>query len=116
MSTSDLVPTIDVTSPTDRELVAVDAACRHHGFFLLTGHGLDDLIDRAWIESRRFFESAREHRVAVQRDADNALGWFDRELTKRRRDHKQVFDFADPAVPGIDARNRWPDAGVFPAF
>lgn len=116
MAAHDLVPTIDVASPSDAELAGVDAACRNHGFFLLTGHGLDALIDRTWAEARTFFESDREHRLAVQRDADNALGWYDRELTKRRRDHKQVFDFADPAVGRIDARNRWPDDGVFPEF
>ena len=116
MTAHDLVPTIDISSPTDGEFAGVDAACRNHGFFLLTGHGLDGLIDRTWREARGFFESDREHRLAVQRDADNALGWFDRELTKRRRDHKQVFDFADPGEPRIDARNRWPDADVFPEF
>ena len=116
MTAHDLVPTIDISSPTDGEFAGVDAACRDHGFFLLAGHGLDDLIDRTWEQARTFFESDREHRVAVQRDADNALGWFDRELTKRRRDHKQVFDFADPGEPRIDARNRWPETDVFADF
>ena len=31
------------------------------------------------------------------------MGWFDRELTKRRRDAKQVFDFVDPSVEKIDS-------------
>jgi isopenicillin N synthase-like dioxygenase len=42
------------------------------------------------------------------RDRDNPLGYFDRELTKRKRDHKEVFDFVDPSFPQVDARNRWP--------
>ena len=33
---------------------------------------------------------------------------FDRELTKRKRDHKEVFDFVDPKFAPSDARNRWP--------
>lgn len=116
MGAHELVPTIDVTTPTQNELAAVDSACRNHGFFLLTGHGLDDLIDTMWVEGRAFFESDREHRVAIQRDADNALGWFDRELTKRRRDHKQVFDYIDPGSEVTDAFNRWPSSDVFPEF
>ncbi|MFM8417486.1 MAG: 2OG-Fe(II) oxygenase family protein, partial [Actinomycetota bacterium] len=32
-----------------------------------------------------------------------------RELTKRKRDHKEVFDFVDPTFAPVDARNRWPN-------
>ena len=116
MGAHELVPTIDVTSPSEAELGAVDAACRDHGFFLLTGHGLDDLIAATWAEGRKFFESDRRHRLAIQRDADNPLGWFDRELTKRKRDHKQVFDYIDPGLAVTDRHNRWPSADVFPEF
>jgi isopenicillin N synthase-like dioxygenase len=45
------------------------------------------------------------------RNEQNPLGWFDRELTKRVRDHKEVFDFVDPSVG--DAMNRWPDLPGF---
>ncbi len=45
---------------------------------------------------------------ALRRDADRPFGYNDRELTKRRRDHKQVFDFGDPRVPQLEALNRWP--------
>lgn len=105
-----LVPTIDVSAPTDAALEALDRACADHGFFLLTGHGLDDLIEQTWDHARGFFTSDRAVRKSVERDADNPLGWFDRELTKRKRDHKQVFDFTDPTNPDVDQFNRWPDA------
>ena len=36
------------------------------------------------------------------------LGWYDRELTKRKRDHKEVFDFIDPQIPAEHNPNRWP--------
>ncbi|MEM9042445.1 MAG: 2OG-Fe(II) oxygenase family protein [Actinomycetota bacterium] len=116
MDATSLVPTVDLSNPSDNELAAVDRACSDHGFFLLTGHGADDLIERAWRQADAFFRSDRAERLAVQRDLDNPLGWFDRELTKRRRDHKQVFDFVDPSAPAADAFNRWPDADHFPEF
>ena len=37
----------------------------------------------------------------IRRTADLALGGYDRELTKRTRDHKEVFDFIDPDL-GVD--------------
>lgn len=104
----DLVPTIDISAPGDAGLDAIDRACRDHGFFLLSGHGLDDLIDDVWTQARTFFTADRAVRRSVERDGDNPLGWFDRELTKRKRDHKQVFDFTDPSTPAVDAFNRWP--------
>lgn len=103
------VPTIDIAAPTSTSLGALDAACASHGFFLLAGHGLDDLIDRTWLETARFFDADRSVRAAIGRSADNPLGWFDRELTKRKRDNKEVFDFIDPAGPAGAARNRWPE-------
>ena len=109
-STNARVPTVDMRRPDANSLAALDAACADHGFFLLTGHGLDPLIERTWHETTRFFDADRAVRVALARDQHNALGYYDRELTKRRRDTKEVFDFADPQVPRIDAKNRWPTA------
>lgn len=105
---SDVVPTIDISAPSQASLADIDRACRDHGFFLLTGHGLDDVIADTWAQARAFFDTDRSNRTAIMRDADNALGYFDRELTKRRRDHKQVFDFTDPSTERGQARNRWP--------
>ncbi len=88
MDASHLVPTIDMIQPDDTTLAALDLACRDHGFFLLSGHGLDDLIAATWDRARAFFEAPRDCKVAVMRDADNPLGYYDRELTKRKRDSK----------------------------
>ena len=104
----DHVPVVDISSPTSTSRRALDDACRDHGFFLLEGHGLDDLIDRTWDETARLFDADRGVRTSLARDADNALGWYDRELTKRRRDHKEVFDFIEPADSNRDQFNRWP--------
>jgi isopenicillin N synthase-like dioxygenase len=104
------VPTVDIGDPTSTSLSAIDAACRDHGFFLLVGHGLDAVIDETWDWTRRFFDADRAVRTAVTRSQENPLGFFDRELTKRQRDHKEVFDFIDPSLPALDAHNRWPSA------
>ena len=104
----ELVPTVDISRPSATSLAALDAACRDHGFFLLSGHGLDGLIERAWDETRRFFAADRSIKTAIVRDQENPMGYFDRELTKRKRDHKEVFDFVDPSHASIDQRNRWP--------
>jgi len=103
------VPTIDISRADDVSMQALDVACREHGFFLICGHGVDDLIERTWDQTRRFFASPLEAKRIVQRSADNALGYYDRELTKRRRDHKEVFDFMDPGGPAGAQRNRWPE-------
>jgi isopenicillin N synthase-like dioxygenase len=104
----DQVPTVDISSPTATSRRALDDACRDHGFFLLKSHGLDDLIDRTWEQTARLFDADRSVRTAIERDAVNPLGWYDRELTKRRRDHKEVFDFIEPTEPSRDQFNRWP--------
>jgi isopenicillin N synthase-like dioxygenase len=104
-----VVPTVDISDPTSTSLQAIDAACREHGFFLLSGHGLDDLISQTWIQTRRFFDADRSVRTSITRSQDNPLGYFDRELTKRKRDTKEVLDFIDPTQTLLDARNQWPD-------
>ncbi len=102
------VPVVDLSNPTESSIKSLDASCRAHGFFLIEGHGLDGLIDRTWEQTRRFFSAGPDVTEPIRRDADNHLGYFDRELTKRVRDHKEVFDFLDPRSPYGEDRNRWP--------
>jgi len=102
------VPIIDLSDPSSAAIEALDAACREHGFFLISGHGADDLIEQTWRETERFFDAGPAVFDPLRRTEDNPMGYFDRELTKRKRDHKAVFDFLDPATPTRDAINRWP--------
>ncbi len=105
----DRVPTIDIRRPDATSLGALDAACRDHGFFLLAGHGLDGLIERTWAETRRLFAAPDSLKESIRRTEDRPLGYYDRELTKRRRDCKEVFDFMEPGSAIGLARNRWPE-------
>ncbi len=108
MRSPSLVPIVDVSRPLDGQLEALDEACRDHGFFLIAGHGLDDVVNRTWAAARAFFDGDPDIKRAVRRDLDNPLGWNDRELTKRKRDNKEVFDLVDPAFELADRHNRWP--------
>ena len=51
------VPVVDISDPTATARHALDAACRDHGFFLLVGHGLDELLAETWAETERFFDA-----------------------------------------------------------
>jgi len=109
----DLVPVVDIRDPGATSLADLDRACRDHGFFLLAGHGLDDVIARTFEAARAFFDSPFEIKDFVRRDARNPLGYNERELTKRQRDHKEVFDLVDPLQGRAKHYNRWPDLPGF---
>jgi isopenicillin N synthase-like dioxygenase len=104
----DLVPVVDIRNPSTVSLADLDRACRDHGFFLLSGHGLDPLIENTFAAAHRFFDSNSEVKQSIRRDGANPLGYNDRELTKRKRDHKEVFDFVDPTHGRAAHYNRWP--------
>ena len=103
------IPTIDLRAAYHdaSALVLVDTACRDHGFFILTNHGMDDAIDKMWIASRNFFEHPTVFKRTILRNAEQPLGYYDRELTKRLRDQKEVFDYMQPRAEASD-RNQWP--------
>ena len=104
------VPTVNINHPTSSDLKALDRACRDHGFFLMEGHGLDDLIDRTWRDTRRLFDSPKELKEGIRRTEQSPLGWYDRELTKRFRDCKEVFDYMEPGGGMGRMQNQWPDS------
>ncbi|HIF95487.1 MAG TPA: hypothetical protein EYQ54_00405 [Myxococcales bacterium] len=106
----DDVPTINIGRSADTDLEALDRACQDHGFFLIEGHGLDDLIQRTWDETHRFFAAPQAIKESIRRTEKQPLGWYDRELTKRFRDCKEVFDYMEPEGAIGDLRNRWPES------
>ncbi len=102
------VPVVDISNPNRTSLAALDGACREHGFFLLEGHGQDELVEKMWRQAERFFDAGDEIRESVRRGGASSFGYNDRELTKRMRDHKQVFDYGSPDNERISALNHWP--------
>jgi isopenicillin N synthase-like dioxygenase len=110
------VPVIDIDwLDGSASHAAIDRACREWGFFQLIGHGLDRaLIDRLRAVAREFFAQPSEVKQSIQRDADNPWGYFDRELTKNRRDCKEIYDLG-PA-DGKSMVPRWPTGDLRTRF
>lgn len=73
---------------------AIDRACRHEGFLLVTGHGVDTgLRERLLAAARRFFDLPAERKatIAMSRGGRAWRGWFPlgAELTSNRPDRKE---------------------------
>jgi len=96
------LPVIDISDLERRETRrAIDAACRAWGFFQIVGHGIDtDAVTELRKRMRELFALPLEAKHAIMRTAENPWGFFDRELTKRTRDWKQIYDFG-PADGGV---------------
>lgn len=106
------VPVIDITRLEERAtLEAIDLACREWGFFQVIRHGIDQaVIDAIFAVSRAFFAQPAGEKRKVLRDADNPWGFYDRELTRNRRDWKEIYDYGPADGAGIEPR--WP-RGLF---
>jgi len=106
------VPVINIAElESPGSLAAIDRACREWGFFQVTGHGIDPPLLRSIFEvSREFFSQPTDAKRRILRDADNPWGYYDQELTKNRRDWKEIYDFG-PA-DGDKLKPRWPN-GLF---
>lgn len=87
------VPVIDLAGEPAQVEAAVARACAEWGFFHLVGHGLDPaLLAETMAQARGFFAAPAQAKRALARSRDNPWGYYDRELTKNRRDKKEIFD------------------------
>ena len=110
------VPTIDLENLSDDSLMELDRACVDHGFFNLVGHGLGELIDAVHHQAKLFFDAPRSLKTSILRPEHSPYGYFDRELTKGKRDKKEVFDYHGKSIEydkngtsGVDETfNFWP--------
>jgi isopenicillin N synthase-like dioxygenase len=102
------VPVIDIDELHRPEtLAALDRACREWGFFQVTNHGIPaDVIAAMNAAMRSFFAQPIDVKRRISRTADNAWGFFDRELTKNITDWKQVFDVGRTDTHA--QRQQWP--------
>ena len=108
------VPVIDLAGDAAEITDQVGAACRDWGFFQVIGHGVPiDAVAHIHDVSRSFFARAREEKRRQLRSRDNPWGYYDRELTKERRDRKEIFDIG-PDAGGIAASADEPFAGATP--
>lgn len=104
-------PLIDVAAlrrdPSSGEaahaIATMDAACVETGFFVVTGHGLDDEMTSVFDASRAFFgldQDAKDESAMVGIDGYLALG-------APRSGPKEMFDV------GLGGFDRWPDLDGF---
>ena len=102
------VPIIDLknASNDEKQIKLLDAACRDHGFFILKNHGMQKQIDHMWKLSEWFFSQDRKDKLKLLRSEEIPLGFYDRELTKQKRDLKEVFDFMETRTE--HDINQWP--------
>lgn len=106
------IPIIDISNIDDKALRDIDMACRDHGFFNLVGHGLNDLIDEVLSQTKLFFDAPQALKEEVRKKEDEAFGYYDREITKKKRDVKEVFDYQRDTTPintlgGLTKEDLW---------
>lgn len=126
------VPVIDLGGrheavPPPSVVEAVARAAEMFGFFQVVDHGIPDArMEAIWAATKAFFALDRATKLELSRSKDNTRGYYDRELTKNRRDRKEVLDIAQLAFPDlpddhpanghtVDGRNRWPQLPGFRA-
>ena len=115
----DSVPVIDIGGVTQnasgeaavQAVAEIAKACREWGFFQVVNHGVpEEFIDSVWQLTRAFFAAPSAVKKNILRTRGNPWGYFNNELTKNKRDKKEVFDFTtDGTDPIYRSENRWPD-------
>lgn len=89
------------------------------GFIQIVNHTIDPKLLRATQEKmKEFFQLPLDVKNKVKRNEKNSRGFANDELTKQKRDWKEIFDFGgfredDPSSPTQDGYNQWPDLEGF---
>jgi isopenicillin N synthase-like dioxygenase len=114
LALADSVPIIDFQRlanglVTEQVVQEIAEACKNWGFFQIVNYGFpDNLIQKVLSCSRHFFDLPVAAKESILRSKDNPWGYYNNELTKNKRDKKEVFDFTRPGIDTIySAENRW---------
>ena len=92
------IPILDMANP-DRSLLVSQMydACSTWGFFQLVNHGISpELISSFKGAMGDFFALPYDAKAKLKRNKNNARGYLDDELTKRKRDWKEALDVGVP--------------------
>jgi isopenicillin N synthase-like dioxygenase len=119
----DVAPLVAGRGDVDAVATAIDQACRAHGFFYISGHGVpEDLQARLDAGARAFFALPEADKAAVAMDGGGRAwrGWFplDGELTSGRPDRKEGIYFGaelGPDDPRVRAGTPLHGSNLFPA-
>jgi len=87
---------------------AIDRACREHGFFYVSGHGVSQALEQRLEDAAQAFFALPEVDKATIAMANGGRAWrgwfpFEGELTSGRADRKEGIYFGEELGPG-DAR------------
>ena len=99
---NETVPVIDFAQTRETALIAneIGKACEDWGFFQIVNHGISTKsIETLWNDTRNFFSLPKNQKRSLNRTSENPWGYFDQELTKNKRDKKEIFDIG----PKVDA-------------
>lgn len=101
------VPVVNLREDHAHLVADIAAACEQWGFFQIVGHGVPaGKFAETIAAARAFFHQPRDEKRHYQRSRDNPWGYYDRELTKEKRDRKEIFDigpdFGGAARGGTD--------------
>ena len=106
------IPIIDLSNVnTPQLLTQLYKACSTWGFFQLINHNIpSSLLHSFQNEMSNFFALPYATKSKLKRNANNARGYFDDELTKRKRDWKEALDVGVPGsrdwtLEDVDVRN-----------
>jgi isopenicillin N synthase-like dioxygenase len=94
----DVAPLVGGRGDVDGVASAIDAACRTHGFFYVTGHGVPDALQQQLEAAARAFFALPEREKATIAMAHGGRAWrgwfpFEGELTSGRADRKEGVYF-----------------------
>ena len=93
-----MIPTISCQEVDHK---ALKAACRDWGFFVLKDHDIDpSLIEAGLSATAQFFQQPPEEKNKIRRNAANSWGYNDAELTKNKRDWKEILDIGHAVNEG----------------
>ena len=92
------IPVIDLSNPNQTQLInQLYSACSTWGFFQLINHDISPKLLSSFQQAMsNFFALPYNTKVTLKRNATNARGYFDDELTKRKRDWKEALDVGIP--------------------
>ena len=94
----------------DFALNSVRKACETTGMFRLTEHGLESQSENFLKNMKAYFSQPLEHKKLLERNEKNPWGYFDSELTKNKRDWKEIFDLVATSSNDVfESEMRWPE-------
>jgi len=118
----DSPPIIDIGALYDSEWTLskqnvvdeIGEACKRWGFFQVVNHSINlGLLEDTRKVMEEFFALSTTEKNQVKRTQNNSRGFADDELTKQKRDWKEIFDFGsaredEPPQSIMDGYNQWP--------